>query len=85
MPYRRGPCWPSICQVDEIGHGAGHYWRGQEIRQQHPGFFSGACVPVERLLDDKVPLIVAGATTPDLAVHTSNLNFLALMAGWVAR
>ena len=51
----------------------------------YPGFFSGACEPVERLLDDKVPLIVAGATTPDLSAHTSNLNVFALMAGWVVR
>ena len=51
----------------------------------YPGFFSGVCVPVDRLLDDKVPLIVAGATTPDLGAHSSNLNVFALMAGWVAR
>ncbi len=51
----------------------------------YPGFFSGTCVPVERLVDDKVPMIVAGATTPDLSVHTSNLNVFALMAGWITR
>lgn len=51
----------------------------------YPGFFSGPCAPVDRLLDDKVPLIVAGATTPDLGAHSSNLNVFALMAGWVKR
>lgn len=51
----------------------------------YPGFFTGACTPVQRLLDDKVPLIVAGATTPSLAAHTSNLHVFALMAGWVVR
>ncbi len=51
----------------------------------YPGLFTGPCAPVDRLLDDKVPLIVAGATTPDLSTHSTNLNAFALMAGWLGQ
>jgi hypothetical protein len=48
----------------------------------YPGFFSDACVPVARLVDDKVPLIVAGKGAPDLSAHSSNLHVFSLMGGW---
>ena len=48
----------------------------------YPGFFSGACAPVSHLMDDKVPLMVAGAGAPDLSAHSSNLHVFSLMAGW---
>lgn len=53
--------------------------------KRYPGFFTGPCIPSDRLTDDKIPLIVAGATTPDLTAHTSNLNVFSLMSGWVDR
>ena len=62
-----------------------HPLRQQAWCRGYPGFFTGTCAPEDRLLDDKVPLIVAGATTPDLSAHSSNLSVFALMAGWVKR
>ena len=48
----------------------------------YPGFFTGPCAPVDRLLDDKVPLIVAGARTPDLSRLDSNLHVFSRLSGW---
>lgn len=59
-----------------------HPLRQKSWCRGYPGFFSGACVPVSRLEDDKVPLIVAGSGAPDLSAHSSNLHVFALMAGW---
>ena len=59
-----------------------HPLRQESWCRGYPGLFSGACAPVSRLMDEKVPLIVAGHGAPDLSAHSSNLHVFALMAGW---
>lgn len=59
-----------------------HPLRQQSWCKGYPGFFTGACVPLDRLTDDKVPLIVAGTSTPDLSAFTSNLNVFSLATKW---
>jgi hypothetical protein len=40
------------------------------------------CVPDEKLIDDRVPVIVAGSTTLDLSDLETNLTVFGLATGW---
>ena len=62
-----------------------HPLRQQARCKGYSAFFTGSCVPISRLVDGEIPLMVAGATVPNLAEFTSNLKVFSLASRWARR
>ena len=60
---------------------ADHPLRQQRWCRDYPPYVWDHCVPVARLSDVRVPLIVAGSQTLDLSNLDSNLNIFRLASG----